>query len=39
MKHAPDIMIMLRRVLKNIIHLRHEIKITTEQKNYTIQIF
>ena len=39
MKHASDIMLVLRRVLINIINLRHEIKITTEQKNYTVQIF
>ena len=38
MKHASDIMLVLRRVLINI-NLRHEIKITTEQKNYTVQIF
>ena len=34
MKHVPDIMFMLRRVLKNIINLRHKIKIANEQKNY-----
>ena len=34
MKHVPDIMFMLRRVLKNIINLRHKIKIANEQKTY-----
>ena len=34
MKHVPDIMFMLQRVLKNIINLRHKIKIANEQKNY-----
>ena len=32
MKHAPEIMCRMRKALKNIINLKHDIKITIESK-------